>query len=414
MDIRDESVLSCVIVGASHAGSLVAVQLRKEGWAGRIVLIGAEPQLPYHRPPMSKSVLAGEKEPEAVLLRPQAMYADNAIELMLGQTVERIERVDKQLRLASGELIAYDRLVLCTGTYPRRLAADRGQAGLHYLRTAQDALALRHDMESARQAVIVGGGYIGLEAAAVMAQKGLQVTLLESAPQLLQRVTSRVIADYFRQLHASHGVRIVTGARVVDIEGNARVEGVRCDDGSLHPADIVLVGIGVLPATELAAKAGLQVDDGIVVDQSGCSSDPDIYAAGDCTRYPSRRYQRALRLECVQNALDQAKVVAATLCGRPQVYDALPWFWSDQYDIKLQSAGLILDYERCLLRGDSTNPGGKGFSVFYLRDGRMVAADCVNRAREFMVCKRIIAEDLPVNLDALQAEDSPLEAFIKS
>lgn len=410
--VRADTVLSCVIVGASHAGSLVAVQLRKEGWTGRIVLIGAEPQLPYHRPPMSKSVLAGEKEPETVLLRPQAMYSDNAIELMLGQTVEHIEREEKRLRLASGELIPYDRLVLCTGAYPRRLAADRGQAGLHYLRTAQDALALRHEMESARQAVIVGGGYIGLEVAAVMAQKGLKVTLLESAPQILQRVTSTLIASYFQHLHASHGVRIVTGTTVVGIEGNAHVEAVRCDDGSLHQASIVVVGIGVVPATELAAKAGLQIDNGIVVDQSGRSSDPDIYAAGDCTHYPSGRYQRMLRLESVQNALDQAKVVAATLCGKQQIYDALPWFWSDQYDIKLQSAGLMLDYERCIVRGDSENPDGKGFSVFYLRDGRMVAADCVNRAREFMVCKRIIADGLPVNLKALQAEDSPAEAFI--
>jgi 3-phenylpropionate/trans-cinnamate dioxygenase ferredoxin reductase subunit len=409
-----DTALSCVIVGASHAGSLVAVQLRKEGWTGRIILIGAEPQLPYHRPPMSKSVLAGEKEPEAVLLRPQAMYSDNAIELMLGQTVEHIEREEKRLLLSSGELIPYDRLVLCTGAYPRRLAADRGQAGLYYLRTAQDALALRHGMESARKAVIVGGGYIGLEVAAVMAQKGLKVTLLESAPQILQRVTSTVIASYFQHLHASHGVRIVTGTTVVGIEGNARVEGVRCDDGSLHPASIVVVGIGVLPATELAAKAGLQIDNGIVVDQSGRSSDPDIYAAGDCTRFPSSRYQRALRLESVQNALDQAKVVAATLCGKQQIYDALPWFWSDQYDIKLQSAGLMLDYERCIVRGDSANADGKGFSVFYLRDGHMVAADCVNRAREFMVCKRIIADGLPVNLEALQEADSPAEAFILS
>ncbi len=391
----------CVVIGASHAGSLLAVQVRKEGWQGRIVLISAETHMPYHRPPLSKAVLAGEKEVDAVLLRPALLYSNNDIELRLGEQVTQISRADKTVHLASGETLAYDKLALCTGASPRRLPIAEGLAGVHYLRNADDVAGIRRQMQSGKRAVIVGGGYIGLEVAAVMSQQGLQVSVVEMADKLLQRVASPVISDYFRLLHEQHGVNVLTGVTVETVRAAGDELVVSLHDGAELVADLLVIGIGVLPETGLASAAGLEVADGIVVDAYMGTSDPDIVAAGDCTAFPSARYGRTMRLESVQNALDQARVAAANVCAKPQIYDSLPWFWSDQYDVKLQSAGLRLDHEHEIVRGDPGVIDEKGISVFYLRADRMIAADCVNSAKEFMACKKLIAERLPVNLEAL-------------
>jgi len=401
----------CVVVGASHAGSQLAIQLRKEGWAGRIVLIGAESHIPYHRPPLSKSVLAGEKSVESVALRPVAMYETNAIELRLGQCVEQILPNEKRVVLADGEEIAYDKLALCTGARVRRIALGEGLEGVHYLRTADDVLAIRQALTPGRKAVIVGGGYIGLEVAAVFAAMQLDVTVLEMADRILQRVTSPQISEYFQALHESHGVKVVTRTSVTSIRGEGHVDGVICEDGTEYPADIVIIGVGVIPETGLAEAAGLEVANGIVVDEYARTSDPHIYAAGDCTWHPSAIYDRRLRLECVQNALDQSRVAAANIAGNTTTYDALPWFWSDQYEIKLQSAGLVAEYDQLMIRGDRRNADGKGFSVFYLQGDRMVAADCVNRAKEFIACKRLIAEKIAVNIAALVDESGAPDTF---
>lgn len=391
----------CVVIGASHAGSLLAVQVRKEGWQGRIVLLSAETQMPYHRPPLSKAVLSGEKEVDAVLLRPALMYSNNDIELHLGEQVTQIDRADKSVHLASGEIFAYDKLALCTGASPRHLPMGEGLAGVHYLRNADDVAGIQSQMEAGKRAVIVGGGYIGLEVAAVMAKKGLHVSVVEMADKLLQRVASPVISDYFRLLHEHHGVNILTNASVEGIVDGGAELAVLFGDASQIAADIVVIGVGVLPETGLAKAAGLEVADGIVVDAYMGTSDPDIVAAGDCTVFPSARYGRSLRLESVQNALDQARVAALNVCGLPQIYDSLPWFWSDQYDVKLQSAGLRLDHEHEIVRGNPNVIDEKGISVFYLRGEQMIAADCVNNAKEFMACKKLIAERLPVDLEAL-------------
>ena len=391
----------CVVIGASHAGSLLAVQVRKEGWQGRIVLISAEKHMPYHRPPLSKAVLSGEKEVDAVLLRPALMYSNNDIELRLGEQVTQISRAEKSVHLASGEILAYDKLALCTGASPRHIPMGEGLAGVHYLRNADDVVGIQSQMEAGKRAVIVGGGYIGLEVAAVMSKMGLLVSVVEMADRLLQRVASPVISDYFRLLHEHHGVSVLTNASVEGILEEGAELSVLFGDASQIAADIVVIGVGVLPETGLAKAAGLEVADGIVVDVYMGTSDPDIVAAGDCTVFPSARYGRSLRLESVQNALDQARVAAANVCGKPQIYDSLPWFWSDQYDVKLQSAGLRLDHEHEILRGDPNVIDEKGISVFYLRGEYMIAADCVNNAKEFMACKKLIAERLPVNLEAL-------------
>ena len=392
----------CVVIGASHAGSLLAVQVRKEGWLGRIVLISAETHIPYHRPPLSKAVLSGEKAIDTVLLRPAILYSNSDIELRLGEQVTQISRSDKSVHLASGETIVYDKLALCTGAMPRRLPMGEGLAGVHYLRNADDVAGIQAQMHTGKRAIIIGGGYIGLEVAAVMSQQGLQVNVVEMAEKLLQRVASPVISDYFRLLHEYHGVNILTNTTVLGIDDVGEELSVLFSDGSKINADLVVIGVGVMPETALAKSAGLEVADGIVVNAFMGTSDPDIVAAGDCTAFPSDRYGRTLRLESVQNALDQARVAAANICAKPQIYDALPWFWSDQYDVKLQSAGLRLDHEHEIVRGNPDVIDGQGIAVFYLRGNQMIAADCINSAKEFMACKKLIAERLPVDLAALE------------
>ncbi len=402
---------TCVVIGASHAGSLLAVQLRKEGWDGKIILIGEEGHLPYHRPPLSKAVLAGEKMFEAVQLRPPTMYAENDIELLLGHCVTELLPERKTIRLASDDEIYYDKLALCTGARVRHIGLGDGLDGVHYLRTADDVLAIQRHIVAGNRAVVVGGGYIGLEVAAVLAKQGLEVTVLEMADRILQRVTSPTISAYFQSLHQQNGVKVVTGVTVSGISGEGKVSSVICEDGSEFAADLVVIGVGVMPQTGLAEAAGLQVSNGIVVDEYARTSDEHIYAAGDCTWHYNSLYDRHVRLECVQNALDQAKVAAANIAGKNIVYEALPWFWSDQYDIKLQSAGLVADYDHFLIRGDRDNADGKGFSVFYFQGDKMVAADCVNRAKEFISCKRIIADGLAVNMKALEDESSAPDEF---
>lgn len=401
----------CVVVGASHAGSQLAVQLRKEGWTGRIILIGAEPHLPYHRPPLSKAVLAGEKSVDEIALRPHSMYTASAVELRLGERVEHLDVLKKTLLLSTGESIAYDKLALCTGARVRKLGLGDQLDGVHYLRTADDVANLKSELVAGRRAVIIGGGYIGLEAAAVLTQLGLQVTVLEASERLLQRVTSVVMSEYFQQLHESHGVKIVTHAHVTRLAGEGRVCAVVCADGTEFVADLVVVGVGVTPETSLAEAAGLEVVNGIKVDQYARTSAVDVYAAGDCTWHPSALYGHHVRLESVQNALDQSRVAAANIAGKQIAYDALPWFWSDQYAVKLQSAGLLHGYDDMLVRGDRRNNDGKGFSVFYFREGKMIAADCVNRAKEFIACKRLIAERLDINRQALLDENSAPDTF---
>jgi len=401
----------CIVGGAGHAGSALAVQLRKENWTGRIVLVGVESALPYHRPPLSKAVLSGEKTLDAIALRPLSHYAASGVELRLGERVVAIDRQARTVQLAGGESLHYDALALCTGTVARTLPRASELQGVFSVRTAEDAERIRAAATSGKRVVIVGGGYIGLEVAAVRRAQGLEVTVLEAASRLLARVAHPVVSDYFAALHARHGVTILTGIAGVELLGESTVSGVREGSGRIHPADLVIVGIGVLPELALARDAGLEVDNGIVVDDYACTSDPHIYAAGDCTWHPSARYGRRLRLESVQNALDQARVAAANICGKQALYDALPWFWSDQYNIKLQSAGLLLERETLVLRGDPHHAEESGFCAFHLRGEVMVAADCINRAKEFIACKRLIAERLRVNPQALADVNSGVENF---
>lgn len=402
------SANNCVIVGASHAGVSLALALRKEGWAGSITLVGAENELPYHRPPLSKEHLAGTRELDQIRLRPEKIYQDNNVDLLLGKTVLSVDRTQKVVQLSDGSTVAYAKLALCTGASVCKLPLGRDLDRVCYIRTAADVLQLKKLMPESSKAVIVGGGYIGLEAAAVLSKQGIEVTVVEMATRILPRVTGQVISDYMTSLHMMHGVTIQTNSRVQSItavdEAGQKLNVVCSGGESLH-ADIVLVGVGVQPNTTLAEQAGLLVEDGIVVDDGARTSDPDVFAAGDCTRHPNAIFARKLRLESVQNANDQARIAAANLCGKKASYRSVPWFWSDQYDIKLQMVGLSDGYDEMTVRGEPDNDED-GFAVFYKKQGRLIAADCVRRPKEFMVCKQLIADGADVPNKTLQDESS--------
>ena len=402
-----------VIVGASHAGVSLALQLRREGWEGPIQLVGAEKELPYHRPPLSKELLSGKKELDAIRLRPEKVYADNDIDLLLGNTALKIDKEQRSLHLHDGRALQYENLALCTGAKVRQLPSALDSERVLYLRAAADVAQLQALAKPGKHAVIIGGGYIGLEAAAVLRKMELELTVLEIAPRVLARVTSEVLSDYLTSLHMMHGVSIKTSTQVNGIQDHEGKLQVVCNDNAEYLADFVLVGIGVDPNTTLAETAGVNLDDGIVVDEKGCTSVPHIFAAGDCTRHPNRFAKGNVRLESVQNANDQARVVAANMVGKASIYDAAPWFWSDQYDIKLQMAGLSSNYDSTVTRGDPRNSENEGFCVFYLRAGELVAVDSVARPKEFMAGKQLIARGITPDKANLADEQIEPASWLK-
>jgi len=399
--------MRAVIIGASHAAAQLSASLRQEGWQGEIVMIGNEPHLPYHRPPLSKTFLSGDKTIQDLLIRPASFYEKQQIQFIHGHVVG-IDREKKMLTLAGGEKIAYAKLAVCMGARVRKLHIEGSQLkGIYYVRNAADITAIQQQIPHAKHAVMIGGGYIGLETAASLRKQGIQVSLLENAPRILQRVTAHELSDVYTRIHQAHGVSIDHNMSIKRIVGSTHVEAVICANGQTIAADLVIVGIGVQPNMELAESAGIDVDHGIVIDSYGRTNDPDIVAAGDCTTHFSPHYQRYIRLESVPNANEQAKVAAATLCGKSKTYDALPWFWSEQYDIKLQIAGLNQGYDQLVIRGDRHN--SDSFAVFYFKEKKLIAADCVNRPLEFMISKKIIHENIPIHPDDFADESVDLK-----
>lgn len=396
-----------IIVGGGQAAGQAAASLRQEGLEGRITLIGDEPHIPYQRPPLSKQYLAGEQGLDRVHLRPDKFYADKGITVQAGVRVEAIDRAARRVTTSEGQALAYDGLLLATGSLVRRLSLPGGELeGIHYLRTVADADAIKADMAPGRTAVVVGGGYIGLEVAAVCATAGLQVHVLEMEQRVLQRVTTPAMSAFYQGLHEGRGVQIHTSAQVTGFLGDSRVTAVQCGERSFA-ADLAVVGIGILPDTALAEAAGLDCDDGILVDERCRTSDPNIYAAGDCTNHPNPLLNRRLRLESVPNAMEQARVAAANLCGKDKEYAAVPWFWSDQYELKLQMAGFSADGEEQVVRGDMA---ANQFAVFYLKDGTVVAADAVNSPKEFMLSRRLVGQR--VNAAALANPQTDLKSLL--
>ena len=374
-----------VVVGAGQAGSAVAAKLRALGFAGDITLIGAEPAPPYQRPPLSKAYLLGEMAAERLWLRAPEFYDDQRITLRLGTPVTAIDPAGRTVHLG-GEVLSYDHLVLTTGSTPRRLPAAVGGdlAGVYTVRTLGDVDAMRAEVIAGRRLVVIGGGYIGLEAAAVARKLGVAVTVIEMAPRILQRVAAPETSDWFRALHRSHGAEILEETGLERITGEGRVNGVLLKDGRVLEADFVIAGVGITPGTELAEAAGLAIENGIRTDAEGRTSDPHIWAAGDCASFPWRGGR--LRLESVGNAIDQAECVAENILGAGKSYEAKPWFWSDQYDCKLQIAGLNTGYDRIVTRG----PEGAAVSFWYYQGDRLLAVDAMNDPRAYMVGKRLI------------------------
>jgi 3-phenylpropionate/trans-cinnamate dioxygenase ferredoxin reductase subunit len=376
-----------VIIGAGQAGAQGVASLRAEGYSGAITLVGDESFPPYQRPPLSKAYLAGDFARERLFLKPDSFYTESKCELRLGTRATRIDRPAKTVQLADGSAIPYDRLLLATGAKVRKLPIPGSELkGVHYLRGIADVDALRPHFQPGASFAVVGGGYIGLEVAAVAVKQGVDVTVLETADRLMVRAASPRVSAFYEQEHRSRGVSLLLNATARGFEGADRIAMVVTNDGKI-PAEIVLVGVGIEPEIELAREAGLECDNGIVVDENTATSDPDIFAAGDCTNHPAFSGGR-VRLESVQNAIDQAKHAALGLLGRPAPYREVPWFWSDQYDLKLQIAGLARPNDVTVLRG---NPDSRKFAVFHLRDGVVVAVEAVNAAPEYIVGRRLIA-----------------------
>ncbi len=395
-----------IIIGASHAGSQTAVSLRQAGYAGVVTVIGDEAPLPYHRPPLSKDFLSGEKSIDDILIRPAATYAGADISMRLSTRVGAIDRKAKTVLTDDGHALTYDKLVLATGARVRRLpVSGEDLAGVYYLRDSADVTAIKARAQTAKTAVIIGGGYIGLETAASLRKQGLNVTVLEAMPRILQRVTAPVMSDFYRRIHTEEGVQILENVMAAEIQASKdRLNVITACDKTL-PADMVIIGIGVIPNTDLAEAAGLTIGNGIAVNEFCQTSDPDIYAAGDVTWHHNPIYDNHIRLESVPNATEQGKTVAAHITGNPKPYNSLPWFWSDQFDLKLQIAGLSSGYDDVIIRGN--NESGRSFAAFYFKDDKFIAVDAVNAPRDFMFGKMSLTKG--ANLDKQKLVDSEID-----
>lgn len=397
-----------VVIGAGQAGSSLVAKLRNGGFQGKVTLIGEEPVAPYQRPPLSKKYLLGEMELDRLLLRPESFYSDNAIDLHLNETVQSID-TENQVVTVADEAISYDELVLTTGSVPRRLPAVIGGTleGVYVVRDLKDVDAMAPEFSEGKRVLIVGGGYIGLEAAAVAASRGLNVTLVEMGDRILQRVAAPETSDYFRALHKAHGVEILEGVGLDHLIGEGRVNGAKLTDGAQIDLDFVIVGVGITPATALAEDAGLEIENGIKTDAQGRTSAAHVWAAGDCASFPYK--DSRIRLESVPNAIDQAEVIAENIMGAEKDYVAKPWFWSDQYDVKLQIAGLNTGYDRVVTRKGE----GASVSFWYYLGEQLLAVDAMNAPRDYMIGKRLIEGGKSPSPEMIANPDTDMKALMK-
>ncbi|MDG2502374.1 MAG: FAD-dependent oxidoreductase [Porticoccaceae bacterium] len=402
----------CIIIGASHAAVQLIISLRQNGWAGGITVISDEAHLPYQRPPLSKAYLANTVQDEQLALRAPAAYEKLDISFKLNTRVTAIDTDKKHVHLDNGDLLSFDKLALCTGARARPLPIPGADLNaVHYLRTMDDVKGIQASAATAKSAVIIGGGYIGLETAASLTKLGVKVTVLETESRLLKRVASPQVSAFYLRLHTEEGIDIRLNTQAAELMGDQTLSQVVCADGTAIEADMAIIGIGVIANTELATDAGLAVDNGIVVNEFAQTSHADIVAAGDCTNHPNPILNRNLRLESVPNAVEQAKAAAASLCGGEKPYAELPWFWSDQFDVKLQIAGMNQGYTEAVVRGDINN--GRSFSVFYTANNKILAADCINRPKDFMLAKKLILQNIECNSASLSDEHIELKSLLQ-
>lgn len=379
-----------LIIGAGHAGAQAAIALRQQGFEGRLAIVGDEAHLPYERPPLSKEFLSREKDFERILIRPAEFWQDKQVEMILGQRAEAVDAAGHSVTLSDGRVLTYGTLVWAAGCAARRLTCEGSDlAGVHVMRVREDAEAVLAALPGVQQVVIIGGGYIGLEAAAVMAKAGKSVTVLEAQDRVLARVAGEPLSRFYEAEHRAHGVDVRLGARMHGLVGHGgKVSGVAMEDGSVIPAQMVLVGIGVIPSTQPLIAAGAEGSNGVDVDALCRTSLPDVYALGDCAAHANDFAGGSrIRLESVQNAVDQAAVVARAIMGEDRPYRATPWFWSNQYDLRLQTVGLSQGHDQVILRGD---PKARAFSVVYLKGGRLIALDCVNATKDYVQGRKLL------------------------
>lgn len=394
-----------VIVGGGHAAAEASVTLRKNGWEGGICIVSEEAVAPYHRPPLSKGFVNGSVKDEQLQLKKSTLYEQHNIEIKLGARAVEIDRKQKYVELNTGECLHYSHLILATGTRPRKLKIPGTDLlNINYLRTIEDAKRIKELVRQDARLLVIGAGYIGLELAASASKMGAQVTVVEAQGRVLARVTSERVSEFYFDLHKAQGVEIRLNTGVTSIEKNNNCYQATLNDGTAIQFDAVVVGIGVIPNIELAEQCGLDCDNGVVVNNKTQTSDPCIFAIGDCSNHPNTFYQKRVRLESVPNALEQAKVAASLICGGTASHDALPWFWSDQYDVKIQTAGLSEGYEEAIIRG---KPENKSFCVFYLKDRRIIAIDAVNSPADFIKSKAFILNKTPVSISVLENTSKP-------
>ncbi len=408
---KDTSNLTCAIIGASHAGVNLAFSLRREGWEGEILLFDSDPEFPYHRPPLSKTYLTTLEGIEYDVLFPKENYSSDNITLKLGTTITEINREEKTISFADGNSEHYDKLVLATGARPLIPVIEglNGATNVFTMRTAKDTQEIRKALNQCneKRVVIIGGGYIGLETAASLRKIGAEVIVLEREERILSRVTSFEMSMFFNELHKQHNVALLTNKNVIAIESSNGMNKVICDDDTSYQAAIIILGVGVKVNTELAAQAGLEISNGIKVNSAAKTNDNDIYAIGDCTYHFNQHYQRFIRLESVQNAVDQAKVAAAAICGKEANYDAIPWFWSDQYDVKLQMVGLSQGYTEVVKRVEINKDRSE--SVWYFRGDELLAVDAVNNGKAYVLGTRFIRSKQRINKQKLADTTIPIK-----
>ena len=398
-----------IIIGGGQAGCQTATSLRTSGFLGEISIYCSENYLPYQRPPLSKKFLLGELDKERLFFKPEKFYRDNNINFFLNSYVTKIEIDNKKIFLNNNEEDSYDKLVIATGTKPREIDVDKDSAkNIFYLRSIDDVLEIKGKVQSSKKVAIIGGGYIGLEVAAILKKLGLSVTIIEMAGRILERVTSQIISDFYTKVHNEEGVKILTSTSVESITKKSKDMEILTNNGSIN-ADFIVVGIGVIPCDELASESGLKVQNGILVNEFCETSEKDIYSAGDCTVHPNSYYNKDIRLESVHNAIEQGKTVASSIMNKKTPYSQIPWFWSDQYDLKLQIAGLCIDYDDIIVRGNSDN---RSFAVFYMKDNYMIASDCINCPGEHMMSRKIISDKIIVDKNRLSDDSIPIKEVI--
>lgn len=399
-----------VVIGSGQAAIQTVMSLKRNEFTGSIKVIGEEDHLPYQRPPLSKDFLLEEYKPERVSLKKKEFYEENGVDLILGKRAESIDTILKEITLSDENKIRYDQLIIATGSRVRKLnVPGSDKKGIYYLRDLDDANALKQRLKKNKKMVIVGAGYIGLEVASIAASLGVEVTVIEMANRVMNRTVDPMISSYYQKLHESHGVKIHLDNGLKAFEGGDSVNAVLCSDGLMLEAELVVIGAGVLPNQEIAIAAGLECNNGIMVNEFGETSTANVYACGDCTNHPNKGLNTRLRLESVHNAMEQSKTVANTIMGNKEPYDQVPWFWSDQYDHKLQLVGISGDHDEVVMRGLESE---QKFLLFYLKNSELIAVNAINSSKEFLICRKLVANKVKISSDVIKDQSVNLNDLL--